>query len=146
VARIGWGPVVATRYVIDTHALLWYLANDPALGARVGAVLDDPTSDLVLPVIAFAEACFIIERRKVRVGLPELLAAIDSDTRFTVMPLDRVIVFIQIALPNRWSRPPGALAPQSTRDWAGRVSRRPLSEPCVRFSLTRLSIQPSPGR
>jgi PIN domain nuclease of toxin-antitoxin system len=30
------------RYILDTHALLWHLGNDPRLGAHAKRVLDDP--------------------------------------------------------------------------------------------------------
>ncbi len=31
-------------YVLDTHALVWYLAKDPRLGAQAEAIMDDPSS------------------------------------------------------------------------------------------------------
>ena len=48
-------------YVVDTHALIWHVQNDPKLGAAAKAVLDDPVSELALPMIALAEACWIVE-------------------------------------------------------------------------------------
>ena len=83
---------MATRYVVDTHTLLWYIADERMLGKRAGAILDDPTSDLVLPAIVLAEACYIIEQGKVSLALSDLLAAIDNDLRITLIPLDRIIV------------------------------------------------------
>lgn len=83
---------MAIRYIIDTHTLLWYIANNPLLGSNAGLVLDDPGSILVLPAIALAEACFIIERGKVSLTLADLLSAIDSDLRITFIPLDRAII------------------------------------------------------
>ena len=83
---------MATKYIIDTHTLLWYIADDPALGTAAGAILDDATSELVLPAIAFAEACFIIERGRVSLALSDLMSAIDSDTRLIFVSLDRVII------------------------------------------------------
>lgn len=83
---------MATRYIIDTHTLLWYIANDPLLGPSAGLILDDLTSELVLPAIVLAEACFIIERGKVPLALPDLLAAIDSDPRLVFFPLDRALI------------------------------------------------------
>jgi PIN domain nuclease of toxin-antitoxin system len=83
---------VATKYIIDTHTLLWYIANDPLLGSNAGIVLDDQTSELILPAIALAEACYIIERGKVALALSDLLTAIDTDARVTFAPLDRAII------------------------------------------------------
>ena len=83
---------MSTRYVVDTHTLLWYIADERMLGKRAGAILDDPTSQLVLPAIVLAEACYIIEQGKVSLALSDLLAAIDNDLRITLIPLDRTIV------------------------------------------------------
>ncbi len=62
------------------------------LGKNAGAVLDDPGSELILPAMAFAEACFIIERKRVSLALSDLLAAINSDKRLTFVALDRAII------------------------------------------------------
>ncbi|MCW3053020.1 MAG: PilT protein domain protein [Chthonomonadales bacterium] len=89
---------MAIQYIIDTHTLLWYVADDRALGKNAGTVLDDPTSELILPAIVFAEACFIVERGKVSLSLPTLIAAIDSDERITFVSLDRTIIERTITL------------------------------------------------
>jgi len=89
---------VAIQYIIDTHTLLWYVADDRALGKNAGTVLDDPSSELILPAIVFAEACFIVERGKVSLSLPALIAAIDSDERITFVSLDRTIIERTITL------------------------------------------------
>ncbi|HEC34066.1 MAG TPA: twitching motility protein PilT, partial [Chloroflexi bacterium] len=52
---------MAHRHVLDTHALIWYLEGNPRLGQDAKRVMDDPRSELVLPVIALAEAAFIVE-------------------------------------------------------------------------------------
>jgi len=83
---------VAAKYIIDTHTLLWYISDAPTLGKNAGAVLDDPTSELILPAIVLAEACYIVEQGKVPLALADLLGAIDSDQRISFIPLDRVIV------------------------------------------------------
>lgn len=89
---------MAIQYIIDTHTLLWYVADDRALGKNAGTVLDDPSSELILPAIVFAEACFIVERGKVSLSLPALIAAIDSDERITFVSLDRTIIERTITL------------------------------------------------
>ena len=45
---------MALKYVLDTHALIWYLEANPRLGAKAKVLLDDPTTELVLPLIALA--------------------------------------------------------------------------------------------
>jgi PIN domain nuclease of toxin-antitoxin system len=52
----------AREYVVDAHTLIWYVADSPRLGAHAGAAMDDPSSVLLVPVIALAEACWAVER------------------------------------------------------------------------------------
>jgi PIN domain nuclease of toxin-antitoxin system len=80
---------MAYRHVLDTHALVWYLEGNPRLGQDAKAVMDDPGSNLVLPIIALAGAAFIVERG--RTGIPDvrsLLDAILADPRIEIYPLN----------------------------------------------------------
>ncbi len=84
---------MATKNIIDAHALVWYLEGNPRLGANAKAVLDDPTSELVLPIIALAEACWVVEHGKSSIATTQdLLAEVDADHRLGISPLDRSIL------------------------------------------------------
>lgn len=90
---------MAIKYVVDTHALIWFLENNPRLGKSAAAVLSDPTSDLILPVTALAEAFWLVERGKSSVpSAVALLAAVDADRRVTVSALTTEIVRETITL------------------------------------------------
>lgn len=39
---------MATKNIVDAHALVWYLEGNPRLGVNAKAVLDDPVSELIL--------------------------------------------------------------------------------------------------
>lgn len=83
---------MATKHIVDTHTLLWYLGDSPRLGMNADAVLQDPMSDLVLPATALAEACWIVQRGRVSLSIVSVLAAIDNDPRIIVAPLDRAVI------------------------------------------------------
>lgn len=84
---------IATKYILDTHALVWFLEGNPRLGAGAKAVLEDETSELILPMIALAEACWIIEHGRTSIPkVADFLATIDDDPRIQVVPLDRSIL------------------------------------------------------
>jgi PIN domain nuclease of toxin-antitoxin system len=54
-------------YVIDTHALIWYLVNDPKLGSRAKSVFqaaEQHQTLLVVPAIALAEFYFANAKNK----------------------------------------------------------------------------------
>jgi PIN domain nuclease of toxin-antitoxin system len=80
-------------HVIDAHALLWFLEQNPKLGTSAKAVLESPHSVLRVPAIALAEACWVVEHRKT--GIPSvdvLLASIAQDPRVSVVPVDEDLV------------------------------------------------------
>ena len=89
---------MVTKNTLDTHTLLWFLADDPRLGPNAGAVLEDPESELVLPAIVLAEACWIVQRGRIALSVLDLLAAIDADPRIQVVALDRTIIERSVGL------------------------------------------------
>ena len=81
------------KYVVDTHALLWFLGKDARLGVQAKAVLSDPNVSLVVPVIVLAEACWIIEAGRASVKDPNVfLDTVRDDPRVEIVPLDEAIV------------------------------------------------------
>lgn len=83
---------MATKSIVDTHTLVWYLEGNPRLGANAKSMLDEPTSELVIPLIALAEACWMIEHGKSSIPtVKDLLAVVDADPRVVVLPLDRAV-------------------------------------------------------
>ena len=88
-------------FVIDTHALLWYLGKSERLSVRVREILDaadTEQSTVLVPTIVLAEALTLIEKRKVSVTLEELDASVRDTTRFTVVPLDNIVYHAMIPL------------------------------------------------
>jgi PIN domain nuclease of toxin-antitoxin system len=43
------------RLLIDTHALLWWFADDPALGPRSRAAIADPRNETFVSALTLAE-------------------------------------------------------------------------------------------
>lgn len=81
------------KYVLDTHALVWYIEGHSRLSPKALSIIDDPNVDLVLPMIALAEAMFIVERGKTTIpDISTLLDRIDGDQRITLHPLDRQVM------------------------------------------------------
>ena len=81
------------RYVVDTHALIWFLEDNPRLGSNAKNILTHATSQLILPAIALAEAVWIVERGKTSIpSVADLLSAIDADPRVIIYPLDQAVI------------------------------------------------------
>lgn len=84
---------MVTRYIVDTHALVWFLEGNPRLGTNAKAVLESSASRLVVPMIVLAEACWIIEHGRTSIpSISDFLKAVDADPRVTVVALDRAIL------------------------------------------------------
>jgi len=81
------------KYVVDTHALIWFLEGNSRLGENAKNVLSDPTSQLILPAIALAEAAWIVERGRTSIpSVVALLNAVNADPRLIIYPLDKAII------------------------------------------------------
>jgi PIN domain nuclease of toxin-antitoxin system len=78
---------------VDTHSVLWYLADDPALSGRAAVALDETTSagqPIYLPAICLVEAIYLSEKGKIPASaLDQLLRVIEEPGgSFVVAALD----------------------------------------------------------
>ncbi len=81
------------HYVIDTHALIWFLEGNSRLGNQATTILCNPASILILPAIALAEALWIVERGKTSIpSSKSLLDIVTADPRIIIYPLDTDVV------------------------------------------------------
>src|SRR5437762_3873041 len=88
------------RYVLDAHAVLWFVENNPRLGAAAKSAIDDRESELWLPAIALAEVFRVVELGRSKVATPaQILEAIRSEPRMRVMPVDLEIVELCLSVP-----------------------------------------------
>lgn len=79
-------------YIIDTHALIWYLEGNPRLSSKAKSIMEDDTKEFVLSIIALAEAIFIVELSKTKIpSVSNLISDIDGST-IKIYPLDRDIL------------------------------------------------------
>lgn len=81
------------KYVIDTHALIWFLEGNSRLGANANAILSNPDSQLVIPATTLAEAVWIVERGRTSIpSAKNLLSAVEADPRVVIYPLDKDVI------------------------------------------------------
>ena len=90
---------MATKFILDTHALIWHLEGNPLLGNEAKAVIDAPESELILPIIALAEAAFVVEKGRSAISaVSDLFADVRNDARIEIYPLTTGILNESIAL------------------------------------------------
>ena len=85
------------RAVADTHALIWYLYNDPQLSTAAGSFMDaaDAAGDQVaLASISLVEVLYLGEKGRVHPqALERILVELRTpEARLVEVPLDYVIV------------------------------------------------------
>ena len=84
---------MTTRYVVDTHTLIWFLEENPRLGSQAKTLLQNPESALAIPIIVLAEACWMIEHGKTSIpGSRPFLDAVAADPRVCIIPLDQAVL------------------------------------------------------
>jgi PIN domain nuclease of toxin-antitoxin system len=96
------------KYIIDTHALIWFLEGNSRLGVIAKEILSDSNSELILPAIALAESLWIVSRAKTSIPSVEaLLKVVKDDERVSIYPLDFDVIERSIKLIS--------LTPQNTQ-------------------------------
>ncbi|MGI8503129.1 MAG: type II toxin-antitoxin system VapC family toxin [Hassallia sp.] len=87
------------KYVIDTHALIWFLEGNSRLGANAKAILSNPDSQLLIPATALAEAVWIVERSRTSIpSTRDVISAAEADPRVVIYPLDKDVIEMTISL------------------------------------------------
>ena len=84
------------RAVADTHALLWYLYNDPRLSATATTFMDTIDKDgdqIAMTSITLAEMVYLIEKGKIpATAFERVIATLSQANAMLVeIPFDRVI-------------------------------------------------------
>ena len=79
---------MAHRYIIDAHALIWFLEGNQKLSLRAKNIMAASNSQLVLPIIALAEATLVIERGRTTIpDVAQFLSRVYTDSRIEIFPL-----------------------------------------------------------
>lgn len=67
------------KLLLDTHALLWWLADDGRLGPRARDLIEDPANDILVSVASLWE--IVVKRRvgKLEADIGEVAAAFERE-------------------------------------------------------------------
>ncbi len=99
------------RLLLDTHVLLWWIADDSRLGrARSEAISDSLESGerLGLSAISFWEIAKLAEHEKIRLprSIDQLLDELEGHPQITMLPLSARICLESTRLGPRFHRDP----------------------------------------
>jgi PIN domain nuclease of toxin-antitoxin system len=86
-----------TRLLADTHAALWWLADDPALSAPARAAIADPTNEILVSAASFWEAA--IKRGLGKLRAPDDLPRLLDEEGFDTLPVTAAHAWAVQSLP-----------------------------------------------
>lgn len=73
------------RLLLDTHVLLWWLADDPKLGPKARAVIGDGANEIYVSAASSWEIA--IKKRCGKLEGPDDIDGIVEEERFTKLPI-----------------------------------------------------------
>jgi len=79
-----------SRFVSDTHALVWYLSGSTLVSERARAAFDQAMrgeAELYVPAIVIAELVMLVEKRRVNVNMEQILQALRNVSAVRLTPL-----------------------------------------------------------
>jgi len=91
------------RYVVDTHALVWFLAGDRRLSPNARRVLRSAQADEVIVLVStivLAEVLYIAEKKRVPVDFPELLNRMRGGGGYQIVDFDLAVLLEMRNLPQ----------------------------------------------
>ena len=94
-----------SRFVTDTHALLWHLSDDPALSAAARDAFeaaDAGQTEIFIPSIVLAEVVYLSERRRVPADQIDRIANLPAmpGSHYHAVVLDTPIVQTMRRIPR----------------------------------------------
>ena len=84
-------------YVLDTHAVVWFLEGSSRLGAAAKAAMSDPAVDLVVPTIVLVEAGFLYAKKRTSIDVTAVQQTLIAAANCVAYPLDEQVVAL---IPN----------------------------------------------
>ncbi len=79
-------------YVLDTHAIVWAMENDPRLSPAAKAVLKNSASEFILPTMVLVEVQLLTAKKRFSANLAQVYQQFVNSTNCTVYPLDEKVV------------------------------------------------------
>ena len=95
------------RLLLDTHALVWFIDNDPQLPATARAAIQEPTNEVWISPASYWEIAIKVHTGKWTLNqpYPQLMNAILSLNQFQVLPILTAHTAHLIGLPDHHKDP-----------------------------------------
>ena len=92
------------KRLLDTHALLWWLADDDQLGGKARALIADPANDILVSIVSLWEIAVKVRVGKLRADIEEVMDAVQREG-FTVLDIGTAHLVTLVGLPMHHGDP-----------------------------------------
>lgn len=92
------------KLLLDTHALVWWLADDAELGTQVRDLIADPANDIFVSVVSLWEIVVKFRVGKISADIQEITKAIENEG-FTLLEISPSHLLELAALPMHHKDP-----------------------------------------
>lgn len=82
-------------YVIDAHALIWHITNDPKLGVNARQVMNEIDAGNergLIPTIVLAEILYTSERGRISITLGDVLDELKRRKNYRIVPFTQKVL------------------------------------------------------
>lgn len=79
-------------YVVDTHALVWFLSADERLSDNARAALSSKTDLVVVSTMVLAEIAHAFRRGRIVVNLDDAISFAHQSSNVRIRPVDETVV------------------------------------------------------
>jgi PIN domain nuclease of toxin-antitoxin system len=86
------------KFLLDTHALLWWLADDDQLGSAAREVVADPANDILISMVSLWEIVVKVRIGKLQADIEEIIEAVQREG-FTVLDVSMAHLVALAGLP-----------------------------------------------
>ena len=90
--------------LLDTHALLWWLADDDRLGQQARELIEDPGNDVLVSVVSLWETVVKVRVGKLEADVGEIAGAVQREG-FAVLDIGVPYLVVLAGLPSHHRDP-----------------------------------------
>jgi PIN domain nuclease of toxin-antitoxin system len=92
------------KFLLDTHALLWWLADDKRLGSHARRLIEDPANNVIVSMVSLWEIAVKVRIGKLSADVGEIADAIERGG-FILIGVERSHLKILAGLPTHHRDP-----------------------------------------
>ncbi|MGB0460489.1 MAG: type II toxin-antitoxin system VapC family toxin [Opitutales bacterium] len=97
---------LALSYLVDTHAIIWLVENDPRVGQKTRIIADTtPAKQLAIADISLLEISILWHKGRIPEGQPLHILLKGIEANFQVLPINAAIAATAYELPLPQSDP-----------------------------------------